>query len=229
MCLVQRKRIQSLQQVNPDNGENRIELASNIVLKGNNSLRIHAKASDNTLSKADIEKSGFNAPIGSTVRIEANFFIATTEDIENLILIDLESCSCWDPSVSNNKCPGIRLMMKEDDYLSIERGKILGSTIVQGKVSFPRNEWVNIVWEMILSPNNDGLNKLFINNQEVISNKGINMPNGNLFKTEFAASGIDFELQEPVSYERFQIGVTANPTQSDIDIYIDEVKLEIDR
>ena len=217
----------TMQKVNPDNGENEIEIISNTVLEGANSLRVYAKASDNTLSKANIEKGGFKAPEGSTVRIEANFFIASTEDIENLLLIDLECCSCWDPSVPNNQCPGIRLMMKSNDFLSIERGKILGSTLLQTEASFPRNEWVNVVWEMTLSPNNDGTNKLLINKEEVISETGMNMPNANLFKDEFADYGTDFVLQRPIFYERLQIGATANPTQFEIEIFVDEVKLEI--
>ena len=217
----------NLQQVNPDNGENEIEIESTTTYQGNNSLRIYAEASDNTLSKADIEKGGFNAPEGSTVRISANFYIASTNNIENLFLIDLECCSCWDPSVPDNQCPGIRLMMKNNDHLSIERGKILGSTIVQSDIPFPRNEWVNVIWQLKLSQNNDGINKLLINNQEAISESGMNMPNTNLFETEFANNGVDFELQEPLFYERFQIGATANPTQFGIELYIDNVKIEI--
>ncbi len=217
----------NIQQVNPNGGDNEIGIESNTVLSGNNSLRVYTTASDSALSKIDIEKEGFKAPEGSTVRIEANFFIASTENIENLLLIDLECCSCWDPTVSDNQCPGIRLIMKANDFLSIERGKILGSTMLQTNMAFPRNEWVNVVWEMNLSPNSDGFNKLFINNQEVLSETGMNMPNASLFKTEFAANGIDFELQQPLFYERFQIGATANPTQSNIEIFIDDVKLKI--
>tara|TARA_R110002012_G_scaffold114079_1_gene260357 strand:+ start:176397 stop:177236 length:840 start_codon:yes stop_codon:yes gene_type:complete len=217
----------NLQQVDTNGGENEIDLESSIVSEGNNSLRIYARASDNTLSKANIEKAGFNAPEGSIVSISANFYIASTENIENLLLIDLECCSCWDPRVPDNQCPGIRLMMKDNDYLSIERGKILGSTIVQSEIAFPRNEWVNVVWELKLSQNNDGINKLFINNQEVLSESGMNMPNKSLFETEFANNGIDFELQEPLFYERFQIGATANPTPFDVELFIDDVKFEI--
>lgn len=217
----------NLQVVNPNNGENQIELESIIVTEGNNSLRIYSRASDATLSKADIEKGSFNAPEGSTVRISASFYIASINNIENLMLIDLECCACWDPSVPNNQCPGIRLMMKDNDHLSIERGKILGSTIVQSDVAFPRNQWVDVVWELKLSQDNNGLNKLSINNQEVISESGMNMPNASLFATEFANNGIDFELQEPLFYERFQIGATANPTQFDIELFIDDVKFEI--
>lgn len=217
----------NIQQVDPDSGENEIDIESTVIYEGNNSLRIYAEKSDNTLSKADIEKSGFSAQEGSTVRIEANFYIASTDNIENLFLIDLECCSCWDPTVPHNQCPGIRLMMKDNDYLSIERGKILSSNIVQSVVAFPRNEWVNVVLEMKLSQNNDGINKLLINNQEVISESGMNMPNASLFETEFADNGIDFELQEPLFYERFQIGVTANPTQYGIELFVDDVKFEI--
>ncbi|MGL1886003.1 MAG: hypothetical protein OCD76_05770 [Reichenbachiella sp.] len=217
----------NIQQVNPDNGINAIEIESNLVLEGNSSLRIFASASDSTLSKADIEKGGFIAPEGATIRIETNFYIASTENLENLLLIDLECCACWDPTVPDNQCPGIRLMMKSNDFLSIERGKILGATITQTAIAFPRNEWVNVVWEMKLSPNNDGVNKLFINDHEAISESGMNMPNASIFEIEFATHGIDFELQE-AAYERVQVGATANPTLFDIEMYIDQVKLEIE-
>ncbi len=159
--------------------------------------------------------------------ISANFFIASTTDLENLLLIDLECCSCWDPSVPDNNCPGVRLMMKDNDHLSIERGKILGSTLTQTEVSFPRNEWVSVIWESTLSQDDDAVNKLFINGQEVMSETGMNMPNASLFEAEFANYGIDFELQEPLFYERFQIGATANPTASDIEMFVDDVKFEI--
>ena len=217
----------NIQQVDPENGNNEINLESSTVLAGSSSLRIYAEASNNILSKADIEKGGFSAPEGSTIKITANFYIASTANIENLLLVDLECCSCWDPEVPDNQCPGIRLMMKANDFLSIERGKILGSTIVQSAVAFPRNEWVNVVWELALSSDNNGINKLYINDDEVISESGMNMPNADLFRAEFAKNGIDFELQEPLYYERFQIGATANPTQHDIELFIDDVKLEI--
>lgn len=217
----------NLQQVDPDSGQNEIDLENTITYEGNNSLRIYAEASNNTLSKADIEKGGFKAPQGSTVRISANFYIASSKNLENLLLIDLECCSCWDPTVPNNQCPGIRLMMKKNDHLSIERGKILNSTIEQSNIAFPRNEWVNVVWEMKLSQDDVGMNKLLINDQEVISESGINMPNASLFATEFANNGIDFELQEPLFYERFQIGATANPTEFGVELYVDNVKFEI--
>ena len=181
----------NVQVVNSESGENEIGLSQNIVLSGNNSLRIFSNQSQQTLSKVDIEKGELNLSEGSMVTVEANFYITTTSNIKDIFLMDLECCSCWDPDVADNQCPGIRLIMSgENDFLSIERGKILESTILQSDVPFPRNEWVNVKWEMVLSSEIDGSNKLYINDQLVISLGGINMPNAESFRDEFAKNGI---------------------------------------
>ncbi len=216
-----------LQLVHPGGGSNVVELTDAIVAEGGRALRVLAKASDNTLSKAGIEKGGFAAPEGSTLRISARVYLDTEGDIEDLFLLDLECCSCWDPNVPNNQCPGIRLMVREGGYLAIERGKILGSTIVQTAVALPRKEWVALTWEMSLSPGDGGRNRLLISGEQVIDAPGANMPNAARFAAEFAAGGIDFELQQPLAYERFQIGATANPTARDVELFVDEVRLEI--
>lgn len=218
-----------IQKVNPTNGENSIELNNNNPIEGNNALRILSKPADDVLSKIDIEKEGFFAPIESTVTIEADFYINSSENLNELFLIDLECCSCWDASVPNNQCPGVRLKMSgENDYLSIERGKILGSTMTHTEASFPKNEWVNVIWKMKLSPEANGENYLAINGLEVINDNGKNMPNKDEFRQEFENNGIDFEIQEPVGYERIQIGATANPTEHEIEIFIDNFNLRIE-
>ena len=217
----------NVQLVNPTNGENKISLESSVLVEGNKALKIEAKASEAILSKADIEKGGFEAPENASVTIEANFYIDSDGDLENLLLIDLECCSCWDPPVPDNQCPGVRLMLKANDYLSIERGKISGSTFTQTQVPFPRREWVYVRWEMQLSPTDQGMNVLYINGAEAISQNGMNMPNADLFRSEAANQGINFELQEPVFYERLQVGATANPTDTNVLLYVDDVTLEI--
>ena len=218
----------NIQLVDPDNGENTIELNTTIVNEQDYALKITAKPSDDILSKADIEKGGFSAPVGSTITIQAKFFIETVVDLQDLLLIDLECCSCWDPTVPDNQCPGIRVMMKEDNYLSIERGKILGSTIVQTEVTFPTGEWVDLEWKMKLSPDEGGENILTINGQEVINALAKNMPNADEFRAEAEMNGISFELQEPLTYERIQIGATANPSSHEVVMYIDDFRVEIE-
>ncbi len=217
----------NIQLVHPEGGTNELELNSEVVLEGASSLRFFSKKGDAILSKVDIEKGGFMAEEGSMIAIEGNFLISTEGDIENLVLVDLECCSCWDPTVPDNQCPGVRLMMKGGDYLSIERGKIVQSSIIQSSQPFPRGEWVNVRWEMELSADDDGMNRLFINGTEVITETAMNMPNADVFREEFQRHDIDFELEQPIFYERFQIGATANSSPSDIEMYLDDVTLEI--
>ncbi|MFD2587244.1 hypothetical protein ACFSQJ_09905 [Croceitalea marina] len=226
----------TVQLISPNRDTNSLGLSSNIVSDGNQSLVIQSKQSDEILSKADIEKGAFSAATNSKVTIEADYYIDSDANLENLFLLDLECCSCWDPEVDadpsvdgDNKCPGIRLMLSGgDDYLAIERGKIAGTTLRQSSFKFPRKEWVTIRWELVLSPNEDGANKVFLNGDQILSQDGMNMPNAQVFRDVFAENNIDFELQLPVVYERIQVGATANPNAEDLTIYVDNFSMTIE-
>lgn len=224
----------SIQQTDPSNATNEISISTNEFSEGQNALRLLAQQSDDQLSKIDIEKGGLNITSGDKVIIKANFYINSAESLENLLLIDLECCSCWDPTVGDNfgaenQCPGVRLMMSGgNDYLSIERGKISGTTLLQTNFSFPRNQWVSVQWEMTLSDSADGLNRLLINGTEVINETGMNMPNAAVFKEVFLNQGINFTLQEPIFYERVQIGATANPTAGTIELFVDDFSIRVE-
>ncbi|WP_299247046.1 hypothetical protein [uncultured Aquimarina sp.] len=225
----------NIQQTNPSDQTNEITISNTTLSEGNNALRIFAFKSDNLLSKMDIEKGGFQAFSGDQVIIQADFYINATANLEELFLIDLECCSCWDPLVDadpssdgDNQCPGVRLKMSGgNDFLSLERGKISASTLTQTSFQFPRNEWVSVRLELTLSDNDAGTNKLLINGNEVINSSGMNMPNAEVFRDVFAQNGIDFNLQEPTFYERIQIGATANPTAEDIELFVDNFSIQI--
>ncbi|MEM6772998.1 MAG: heparin lyase I family protein, partial [Bacteroidota bacterium] len=196
----------AVQQVDPSNGANSISLTNEVVSSGSQALRVFARSGDEPLSKMDIEKSGFMASAGQRVIIEADIRIDSDANLANLLLIDLECCSCWDPSVPDNKCPGVRLMMSnENDFLSIERGKIGGATLRQTTTPFPRFTWNSLRWEMVLSPDEDGQNSLWLNGTEIVQESGMNLPNAAVFAEQGANNGLDFVLQEPVFYERLQI------------------------
>ncbi len=218
-----------LQQDNPDGNANVVELSTTLAAAGEQSLSLFAYGSLNPLSKMDIEKGGFAAVAGQTVIIEADFFIESDENLTDLLLVDFECCSCWDPDVPDNKCPGVRLMMSGgNDFLSIERGKIGGATLVQTEMAFPRSEWVNVSWEMTLSAEEtEGSNILRLNGTEVLRATGMNMPNAMVFAESAASNNIDFTLQEPVFYERLQVGATANPTSADVQLYVDNVRVSV--
>ena len=217
-----------VQNVSPGGGTNLLALDTTNAAEGRTALSCTAFPSDAVLSKIDIEKQGFFAPVGSTVIIEADFYLPPADQREDLFLIDLECCSCWDPTVADNQCPGIRLKFNAPgDYLAIERGKILGTTLGQTERAFPSEEWVSVKWEMQLSDTDSGSNRLFINQQQVIDQRAGNLPNAEAFRAEFAANGIDFELQEPPGYDRVQIGATANPTEHQQHLLVDNFRLSI--
>ncbi|MEM0931992.1 MAG: hypothetical protein AAGJ12_05980 [Bacteroidota bacterium] len=220
-----------IQQVDPANSTNEISISRTIFSEGEGALRLLANQSDAILSKMDIEKEGFNASEADKVIINADFYINSDANIENLLLIDLECCSCWDNTANvENQCPGIRLQMSGgNDFLSIERGKIAENTIQQTSFPFPRKEWVTVQWELILADDENGLTKLLINGIEVINSNGANMPNAQKFRDLFAQEGIDFNLQEPIYYERIQLGATANPTSADIELFVDNFSLTIEK
>ena len=224
----------TIQQTDPSNATNEMSISNTEFNEGQNALQVVAYQSDSDLSKVDIEKNGLNIISGDKVTIKADFYIVATEPIENLLLLILECCSCWDPNVgdnygSENQCPGVRQMMSGgNDYLSIERGKISGTTLQQTNFAFPRNQWVTVQWEMIMSDNENGLNRLIINGTEVINQTGMNMPNAQVFTEFFLNQGIDFTLQEPTFYERVQIGATANPTAGNIELFVDDFSIKVE-
>ena len=224
----------TIQQTNPSNAINEISITNAEFTEGQNALRFLSYQSDSQLSKIDIEKNGLNIKSGDEVTITADFYITGTESLENLLLIDLECCSCWDPSVgdnygSENQCPGVRLLMSgSNDYLSIERGKISGTTLQQTIFAFPRNQWVSVQWEMTMSETENGLNRLLINGTEVLNESAMNMPNAQIFSDVFTNQGIDFTLQEPTVYERVQIGATANPTAGNIELFVDNFSIKVE-
>lgn len=220
----------AMQQQNPSPGINEISLTTLEASEGESALRIYAHPSDSTVSKMDIEKGGLEMYAADRITIRADFLIPGSQSLENLFLIDLECCSCWDSSVVENygienQCPGIRLKFAEGDYLSIERGKINGSTWSQTELAFPRDQWVSVEWELTLSDGSDGINKLSINGIEVINQSGMNMPNAEVFAALFADQGMEFNLPEPGVYERIQVGATANSSPGAVELYVDNFEL----
>ncbi|MCO5725021.1 hypothetical protein [Robiginitalea marina] len=223
----------TLQHTDPANATNEISVTNTEFSEGEDALRIVAFPSDSQLSKMDIEKNGLSIQSGDRVAIRADFLIRGREPLTNLLLIDLECCSCWDPNVgdnygSENQCPGVRLMISgEKDYLTIERGKISGTTLQQTDLVFPRNQWVTVEWEMTLSDNETGQNRLTIDGVEVIDENAMNMPNPQVFRDVFAIEGIDFNLQQPTTYERVQVGATANPTAGRVEMFVDNFTIKV--
>lgn len=55
------------------------------------------------------------------------------------------------------------------------------------------------------------------------------MPNAQTFRDIFAREGINFTLQEPTFYERLQIGATVNPSAENIELFVDDFSIVIEK
>jgi hypothetical protein len=222
-------RFSATQIVDAGVGTNSLFLATEHAHSGLASLGVDAyPSSDAVISKSDIQKQGFHFYEGDVVTITAWFYAEDAADLSDVFVLDLECEACWDPNVPNNQTPGIRVQLKGiEGYAVVERDKIglTGESFRQDTYALPRNRWVPISWRLVLSPNTDGLTELRVDDTLVISRTGINMPSANIFAETFAAAGLTFELQQPVFYERLQVGVTAAGA-SHVHLFVDDVHVE---
>ncbi len=215
----------NVQIVSPQSGVNQIQLSDE---HGSRSLEFLALPSDFIVSKAGIEKGGLVSQRGSLVTLKADFYLPEGSSYENVLLADVECCSCWDPNVPDNQCPGVRLMFDENgEFLQLERGKIGYPTLGQTEVVFPKDEWVQVELQLTLSDTEAGENRLFINGVKALDINAVNLPNQEVFETLFAEVGIDFHLTEPLGYERIQLGVTANPAGDTTRVWVDNVEIVV--
>ena len=193
--------------------ENNITLDTTNFHSGNKSLKFVAKKSDNDgASKCSVAKQNMAFWDGETIRVSAWYFIEGTQSIEWLFLFDLEE------QTAIGAGPGIRLALV-NNQLRMEY-KFNEKDVVQNsgqEVYFPRNQWVEIVWEVKLSQKNKGFVKLWQNGQLIIDSKNNRtLPKDILY----------FQQGTKGMYSSIEIGITANSKDNDLTLWIDDIKFE---
>lgn len=193
--------------------ENNITLDTTNFHSGNKSLKFVAKKSDNDgASKCSVAKQNMAFWDGETIRVSAWYFIEGTQSIEWLFLFDLEE------QTAIGAGPGIRLALV-NNQLRMEY-KFNEKDVVQNsgqEVYFPRNQWVEIVWEVKLSQKNKGSVKLWQNGQLIIDSKNNRtLPKDILY----------FQQGTKGMYSSIEIGITANSKDNDLTLWIDDIKFE---
>lgn len=193
--------------------ENNITVDTANVHSGNRALKFVAKKSDNEgASKSSIAKQNMAFWDGETVRLSAWYFIEGTNKLEWLFLFDLEE------QTAIGAGPGMRLAMV-NNQLRVEY-KFNEKDIIQpvGKeIDFPRNQWVEIIWEVKLSQKNKGTVKLWQNGQLIIDSKNNRTLPKDLLYFQQGTKGM---------YSSCEIGITANSKDNDLTIWADDVKFE---
>lgn len=194
--------------------ENNITIDTTNVHSGNKSLKFVAEKADaDVVSKCSMAKHNMAFWEGETVRLTAWYFIEGTNTLDWLFLFDMEE------QTAIGAGPGMRLALV-DNKLRVEY-KFYEKDVVQNagqEVDFPRNQWVELIWEVKLSQKNKGTIKLWQNGQLIIdSKKNTTLPKDVLYSLQ-GTKGL---------YSSIEIGITANSKDNDLIIWADDIKFEV--
>lgn len=177
----------------------------------------------NTVSKSSVIHEGFSAPEGSTLVMQADFFIEGSRP-NGLFLMDLECWSCWPKSsLIKNKSPGIRLYVdKSTGELAVDRGKIGMRNAPlrnRGKApSIPTNRWFTLTWRTQVTGNDNAYTQVLVDGKPYLEARGATLMQDKVFLRH----GIKLQKFE---YDRFEIGITANETGKNAAMRLGEVKI----
>lgn len=192
---------------------NNITVDSTFAHSGSKSLKFNAsKSNSETVSKASIAKQKMAFWENETVRLTAWYYLQGNDPLEWLFLMDLEE------QATIGAGPGMRIAMV-NNQLRIEH-KFLEDDIIQDAstaLDFPRNQWVEIRWEIKLSRKHKGTVKLWQDGQLLIDAKErVTLPKDLLY----------FQLGTKGMYSSCEIGITANSKDTDLVLWVDDVRFE---
>lgn len=192
--------------------QNSISLDTLKSKNGKKALKFIAEKSDRAASKASIAKQKLAFWEGETVRMQANYFIEGDADLEWLFLMDIEE------QTAIGAGPGMRLALV-DNQLVVEH-KFNEKNIFQPQesaIKFPRDTWVEVIWELKLSKKNKGSIKIWQNGILILDTKNnVTLPTDMLYHTQ-GTKGM---------YSSFEVGITANSRENPLTLWIDDVKIE---
>ncbi len=193
--------------------QNSVAIDTTHHFSGTKSLKFEAKKSDNEgASKSSIGKQNMAFWDGETIKMSARYFIEGTSSLNWLFLMDLEE------QTAIGAGPGMRLALV-DNKLRVEY-KFNENDITQPtgqEIDFPRNQWVEIVWEVRLSQKKSGAVRIWQNGQLIIDSKNNRTLPKDLLYFLQGTKGM---------YSSFEIGITANSKDNDLIIWADAIKIE---
>ena len=195
--------------------ENLIAIDTSIFHSGGKSLKIFAAASteEKGASKASIRKQKMAFWEGDIVALEAWYFIVGQDKADWLFLLDLEE------STAIGAGPGMRLALV-DDAIALEH-KFPNPNIFQDKgqeIIFPRDTWVKIRFETLLSKRKKGYVKVWQDDVLIIEKHNWKtLPKDILYFVQGSKGG----------YDGVEFGITANTKDNAMTVYVDDLKIGV--
>jgi len=191
---------------------NAIQVDSTFAHSGDKSLKCFAFASDDqTASKSSIIKQFMAFWEGETVRLKASYFIEGTQELNWLFLMDIEE------KAAIGAGPGMRLAL-ENEQLLVEY-KFNEPSIFQKEdiaITFPRNQWVDITWEIYLSQKEEGWVKVWQDDQLIIDQQNVKTLPTDLLYFQQGTKGM---------YSNAEIGITANSRDNPLTLWVDDFEI----
>lgn len=193
--------------------ENSITIDTLNAHSGKTSLKFIAKKSDaEGASKSSITKQNMTFKEGEAVRMSAWYFIEGEKSLDWLFIMDLEE------QTAIGAGPGMRLTLV-NNQLRVEykfNEKDITQTTGQ-EINLPRNEWVEISWEVKLSRKHKGSVKLWQNGQLIIDSQNNRTQPKDFLYFQQGTKGI---------YSSCEVGITANSKNNDATVWVDDIKFE---
>ncbi|MFK8046768.1 MAG: heparin lyase I family protein [Crocinitomicaceae bacterium] len=195
--------------------ENELTIDTIIFHSKGKSFRSHAAKADQNIgaSKASINKQFMAFWQNETVAIEAWYYIEGEQDATWLFLMDLEE------KAAIGAGPGIRVALVDNQLLIEHKYPNPNITQTEGvEVNFPRNQWVKIKLEVLLSQKENGTVKLWQDDLLIIEqNNWQTLPKDVLY----------FMQGTKGMYDKIEFGVTANSQDNATTVYVDDIDVRV--
>ncbi len=194
---------------------NYIEIDTTNEFSGDQCLKFYAVKSDNGASKCDIANNKKLYRQDDVVMFSGMFYIEGTEDLNDIFFFDIEE------TVAVGAGPGLRFELQgADGHIIVERKKMLEENIEQPgtPVSFPRNQWVKVDIEMLLTRKKKGWIKVYQDGVQVIDASKIRTLPKDKSTLIQGTKGV---------YNNIQVGITANSPVNDAVMYLDDVSISV--
>jgi hypothetical protein len=187
--------------------ENFIQLDTTRAHSGLQSLKFNALPTNELgASKASIAKQKMAFWENETVRLEAWYYIEGTKDLTWLFLMDIEEQSTIGAG------PGMRLALV-DNSLRVEYKFNQDDLLQANPVTFPRDQWTKITWELGLSQSKKGHVKVWQNDTLIIEKSSIKTLPTDFLYSQQGTKGM---------YSSCEIGITANSISDNTTLWIDD-------
>lgn len=189
--------------------KNNITLDTTLTHSGKKSIHFQAEANSNTVSKASVAKQKMAFWEGDIMVVEAWYFIKGDKNLDWLFLMDLEE------QVTIGAGPGMRLALVENK-IRVEH-KYFNKDIIQNEsksIPFPRNQWVKIRFETLLSKKKKGYVKIYQDDFLIIEQE-----NWKTLPTDF----LYFQQGTKGMYSSIEFGITANSSSNSVDLNVDDI------